>query len=76
VGDEDITLQDINSKFGLKDALRKRVHLELYTGFLRCLEKIYGQPAMKLSLVRHEYTRFGFNHTDENKFGQLEGCLW
>lgn len=27
-------------------------------------------------MVKREYTRFGFNHTDENKFGQLEAYLW
>jgi len=26
--------------------------------------------------VREAYQNFGFNHTDENKFGQLVSGLW
>lgn len=40
------------------------------------IEEIYQESFLKLALVKKEYTRFGFNHTDENKFGQLEGCFW
>lgn len=50
--------------------------MELYSDFLRKLEEIYQSKVLKLSVVKREYTRFGFNHTDENKFGQLEGYFW
>jgi hypothetical protein len=29
-----------------------------------------------MSFVKQEYQKFGFNHTDENKFGQFESALW
>jgi hypothetical protein len=50
--DQDITLEDINSKFGIKDKLRKRVHLELYADFLKKIEDIYQEKILKLSIVK------------------------
>jgi hypothetical protein len=31
---------------------------------------------LPLAFVKEEHQKFGFNHTDESKFGQLEACLW
>jgi hypothetical protein len=31
---------------------------------------------LPVNFVKNEYQKFGFNHTDENKFGQLEGYFW
>ena len=74
--DPELTLDDLNSKHGYKDRIRRQVHLELYRDFLAKVSEEYDLQVIPVSLVKEEYHKVGFNHTDENKFGQLEGAYW
>ena len=71
-----LTMDDINSKHGHKHAIRRQVHQEVYKDFLDRIREQYLIEIMPLAFIKEEYQKFGFNHTDQNKFGQLESCLW
>lgn len=62
--DPQLTVDDINGKFGHKDAIRKRVHLELYSAFLKKISEVYQMELLPVQFVKEEYHKFGFNHTD------------
>jgi hypothetical protein len=52
------------------------MHYELYSDFMQRIQFLTGQKHFKKSFIEQQYNGAGFNHSEENKFGQFEGSLF